>query len=214
MRTPRSASTAHSTVRSKAAPLPQPSDTAARSTPSWLSSHRDGSDHHVPERSRAPDVRLRHHWTVPNRRIAIAAPRDLVAVARLIERRPDLATSDLTGQQQAMWARMMSTDDLTVYLAWHGSDAVGTTALLVMPHITYACRPSAFIESMYVRDEHRRRGVARMMIERLLGDARAAGCNKVQLLTHKRHEHDGAHALYRSMGFDAEAEGFRLYLDA
>lgn len=51
-----------------------------------------------------------------------------------------------------------------------------------------------------------------MMVERLLEDAKGAGCYKVQLLTHKRHADDGAHAFYRSMGFDAEAEGFRLYL--
>ncbi len=59
-----------------------------------------------------------------------------------------------------------------------------TSALLVMPHFTYSCHPTAFIEAMYVRDEHRRRGVARMMVERLLDDARSAGCRKVQLLTH------------------------------
>jgi len=107
----------------------------------------------------------------------------------------------------------MLSDDLSVYLAWHGDEAVGTTALLVMPHITYACRPTAFIESMYVRYDHRRRGVARRMVERLLVDAGNAGCHKVQLLTHKRHAQDGAHAFYRSLGFEAEAEGFRMYLD-
>ena len=107
---------------------------------------------------------------------------------------------------------MLLTDDLQVYLAWHGDDAVGTTALLVMPHITYSCRPTAFIESMYVRDQHRRRGVARQMVERLLVDAADAGCHKVQLLTHKRHAEDGAHAFYRALGFEAEAEGFRMYL--
>ena len=48
---------------------------------------------------------------------------------------------------------MMRTDDLTVYLARHGDNAVGTTAVLVMPHITYTWRPTAFMESMYVRDE-------------------------------------------------------------
>jgi GNAT superfamily N-acetyltransferase len=145
--------------------------------------------------------------------IAKARPEDLVAVARLIERRPDLGAADLSERQRATWARMMRTDDLTVYLAWRGDDAVGTTALLVMAHITYACRPTAFIESMYVRDEHRRRGVAWMMAERLLDDASSAGCHKVQLLTHKRHADDGAHAFYRSLGFEAEAEGFRMYLD-
>ena len=145
--------------------------------------------------------------------VQAARPEDLLAVARLIDRRPGLSVGHLTERQQATWARMLLTDDLSVYLAWHGDDAVGTTALLVMPHITYACRPTAFIESMYVRDEHRRRGVARQMVERLLVDAAKAGCHKVQLLTHKRHAHDGAHAFYRSLGFEAEAEGFRMYLD-
>ena len=106
----------------------------------------------------------------------------------------------------------MSTHGLTVYLAWRANDAIGTTALLAMPHITYSFRPTAFLESIYVREEHRRHGVGRLMVERLLEDARRAGCYKVQLLTHKCHANDGAHAFYRSMGFDAEAEGFRLYL--
>jgi hypothetical protein len=39
------------------------------------------------------------------------------------------------------------------------------------------------------------------------------GATRVQLLTHKRHAQDGAHAFYRSLGFEAEAEGFRMYLD-
>ncbi len=52
----------------------------------------------------------------------------------------------------------------------------------------------------------------RLLVERLLADARAAGCYKVQLLSHKRHSEDGAHAFYRAMGFEAEAEGFRRYL--
>ncbi len=46
----------------------------------------------------------------------------------------------------------------------------------------------------------------------VLTDADAGGCNKVQLLSHKRHASDGAHRLYATIGFEAEAEGFRLYL--
>jgi ribosomal protein S18 acetylase RimI-like enzyme len=50
------------------------------------------------------------------------------------------------------------------------------------------------------------------MLARCLADARVNGCDKVQLLSHKRHANDGAHALYDRLGFTAEAEGFRLYL--
>ena len=47
-------------------------------------------------------------------------------------------------------------------------------------------------------------------MHRVLADARAAGCNKVQLLSHKRHASDGGHRLYTSLGFTPEAEGSRL----
>lgn len=146
-------------------------------------------------------------------RVRTATMDDALAVVRLIERDPSMAAEELTERHRATWARMMATTDLTVYLALWGDDIVGTTAALVMPHVTYGCRPTVLVESMYVRDSHRRRGVASTMLQRLLDDARGQGCHKVQLLTHKRHHNDGAHDLYRSMGFVAEAEGFRLYLD-
>jgi hypothetical protein len=49
-------------------------------------------------------------------------------------------------------------------------------------------------------------------MRRALADARAAGCDKVQVVSHKRHATDGAHRLYTGLRFVSEAEGFRLYL--
>ncbi|SOC46097.1 Ribosomal protein S18 acetylase RimI [Blastococcus aggregatus] len=124
-------------------------------------------------------------------------------------------------QQRSSWDRMAATPDLTVYLAVHSlpdeqgaarERPVGTAAMMLMPHLTYDCRPSAFIEAVVVSYAHRRRGVARLLVQQALDDARAASCRKVQLLSHKRHADDGAHELYRRLGFTAEAEGFRLYL--
>ena len=124
---------------------------------------------------------------------------------------PD-ARQEPSDEQVAMWARIQRTPDVTVYLAESRSEAVGTACLSVLPNITYDCRPTAFIEAVVVTYEHRRRGVARQILARVLVDARAAGCYKVQLLTHKRHSTDGAHDLYKALGFAPEAEGFRLYL--
>ncbi len=111
-----------------------------------------------------------------------------------------------------MWARALRTPDLRIYVAERENQVVGTTSLLVMPHVTYGCHPTAFIEPMVVAADHRRRGVGRLMAERAIDDARAGGCRKVQVLSHKRHAADGAHDFYRSIGFVAEAEGFRLFL--
>ena len=107
---------------------------------------------------------------------------------------------------------MMATGNLTVYVARHGAEIVGNTCMTVVPNLGNDCRPAAFVEPMLVAATHRRQGVGRLMVERLLDDARAAGCHKVQLLSHKRHAHDGAHAFYRSLGFEPEAEGFRQVL--
>jgi GNAT superfamily N-acetyltransferase len=119
-----------------------------------------------------------------------------------------------SASQIAMWERIEATPDVTVYVAEDDSGAVGTACLSVLPNITYDCRPSAFIEAVVVKYEHRRRGLARTIMRHVLQDAGLAGCYKVQLLTHKRHATDGAHDLYRSLGFIAEAEGFRLYLSS
>ena len=138
---------------------------------------------------------------------------DLLAAVRLIGGTPDLGDDQVSNDQRETWRRMMRTDGLALYLADRDGESVGYTASLQMPHLTYDCRPTVFIESMHVLQAHRRRGVARRLVERVLSDARAAGCHKVQLLTHKRHATDGAHDFYRSLGFVAEAEGFRLYLE-
>ncbi len=137
---------------------------------------------------------------------------DLLDVVRIIERAPDPMPEGLTERQRSTWDRMLSTADLTVYIAESDGQAVGTTSLLVMPHLTYGCHPTGFIEPMVVAQAHRRRGVGRTMVERVLRDARAARCKKIQVLSHKRHANDGAHDFYRSFGFIAEAEGFRLFL--
>jgi GNAT superfamily N-acetyltransferase len=125
---------------------------------------------------------------------------------------PPAAGQAPTPRQAAMWRRVCDTADVTVYLSEIDGRPVGTACLSILPNITYDCRPTAFIEAVVVSYSHRRRGVARLLVQRALDDARSAECFKVQLLTHKRHATDGAHDLYRSLGFEAEAEGFRLYL--
>ena len=41
--------------------------------------------------------------------------------------------------------------------------------------------------------------------------AREAGCYKLQLLSSRRRTQ--AHAFYQALGFEASAQGFRIYLD-
>lgn len=146
--------------------------------------------------------------------VRIAGPHDLAVLVGLHAGQGNRAPGPPTDLEQETWQRMLTTSGLTVYLAHDAADGavVGTATTMLMPNITYACAPTLFVEAVLVRASHRRLGIARAMLRRALADARDAGANKVQLLSHKRHATDGAHGLYTSLGFDAEAEGFRLYL--
>ena len=141
-----------------------------------------------------------------------AGPKDLDAAIRLSVSEGSRPARPVSKLEQETWRRMMTSPDLTVYLAVVGKEVIGTTTTMTMPNITYDCAPTLFIEAVRVAQAYRRQGIATAMIKQALADARAAGGNKVQLLSHKRHAHDGTHRFYGELGFQAEAEGFRLYL--
>lgn len=137
---------------------------------------------------------------------------DLDAIRLIHARHANETLVAASSAESAIWARMIANDEMTVYLAERGGMPVGTATLMLMPNITYGCAPTAFIEAVVVVPDLRRRGIARCILQTVIEDARAAGCDKVQLLSHKRHQDDGVHDLYRDLGFAAEAEGFRRYL--
>lgn len=147
--------------------------------------------------------------SVSQLRVRAAVLEDFGALLRVYE---EDRSTEPTDRERETWRTMLVTDNLSVYVAEVDEQVVGTATLLTMPNLTYACEPTAFIEAVVVRTPWRRQGIATSMLEHLLEDARAAGCNKVQLLSHKRHAADGAHELYEKLGFEAEAEGFRRYL--
>jgi predicted GNAT family acetyltransferase len=144
--------------------------------------------------------------------VRVARVDDLAGVLAVHAEHAGEVLGSATERQLSTWQRMMVTSDLTVYVAELGERLVATATTLVMPNLTYGCAPTVFVEAVVVSPRHRRQGVATAMLERILTEARSAGCHKVQLLSHKRHATDGAHRLYASIGFVAEAEGFRLYL--
>ena len=115
-------------------------------------------------------------------------------------------------RERSTLQEMLDTRGLWLICAVEHEELVGTATMQVMPNLVYRCRPTAFIEAVNVRSHWRRRGIATAMMQHLVAIASAARCNKVQLLSHKRHAADGAHALYEGLDFEAEAEGFRRYL--
>jgi GNAT superfamily N-acetyltransferase len=152
--------------------------------------------------------------TQANCTIRAAQSGDLMAVLSVHARRDTGGVFRMTSTEieRQTWKRMMEIPGLGVYVAELGGDVVGTASMMLFPNVTYDCAPTAVIEAVVVVSSYRRQGIATALIQRILKDAKSAGCNKVQLLSHKRHSADGAHRLYSSLGFESEAEGFRLYL--
>ncbi|MDP8929082.1 MAG: GNAT family N-acetyltransferase [Actinomycetota bacterium] len=129
---------------------------------------------------------------------------DLTDLLRVYD---ETRATEPTAEERQTWQAMSETDNLRVYCAQMDEQLVGTASLLVMSNLTYACEPTAFIEAVVVRERWRRRGIATAMMKRVLDDARAAGCNKVQLLSHKRHADESAHELLRGSRLRSRGRG-------
>ena len=88
---------------------------------------------------------------------------------------------------------------------------VGSLDVVIVENVTHGGRPWAVVENVIVSDAYRRRGIGTALLMRALEIARVADCYKAQL--HSGKHRVWAHALYRSVGFGAVAEGFKVYFD-
>jgi GNAT superfamily N-acetyltransferase len=147
-------------------------------------------------------------------KIRDGADRDLAAVIELLkllhdvpEEGPMPAESALT---RAVWQQILSEPSRTVLVAELRNQVVGTLDLIVVPNLTSRGSPWAIVENMVVAEAHRREGVGQALMGEVMSRVRQAGAYKIQLLSHRGRA--GAHAFYTALGFQASAEGFRLYL--
>ncbi len=74
-------------------------------------------------------------------------------------------------------------------------------ALFYINYSTWGSRLGLYLEDLYVRPEHRGRGVARATLERLAAVAVAEGCGRFQWTVHR--ENQRAIRLYESFGAKA-----------
>jgi len=77
---------------------------------------------------------------------------------------------------------------------------VSSCTLTIIPNLTRGCRPYGVIENVVTHVAHRRRGYAKAVLLEALGDAWAANCYKVMLLTGRKDE--ATFRFYESVGFD------------
>ena len=96
-----------------------------------------------------------------------------------------------------------------LFVAEDGASVVGTVILIIVPNLSHNATPWALVENLVVTGEHRRRGTGKMLLEYVIARAREKGCHRIELCSDKRREE--AHRLYRSVGFEQSAYGFRIW---
>ncbi len=95
-------------------------------------------------------------------------------------------------------------------VAEEDGEVIGTTMLMIVPNLSHKALPWAAVENVVVDEKYRRKGIGKLMMEYCKKRAEEAGCYKVQLMSDKSRKE--SHEFYKSIGYNASAEGFRLYL--
>ena len=93
-----------------------------------------------------------------------------------------------------------------VLLADVDGERIGLLSLRIVPYLSQDV-PYAEVTELFVSETHRRRGIAKAMIERAEQIAREARCTLIHM--NAWHNNDAAKDFYRSAGFDAVEVGFK-----
>lgn len=122
---------------------------------------------------------------------------------------PPNETRPSVNEYREVFNRMTALPGYELIVAEEAGTVVGTTVLAVLPGFAHGVSPFAVIEYLVVDEEHRGKGIGKLLMEYCIDRAKEAGCYKIMLTSDNRRTE--AHEFYRSLGFEASAHGFRLY---
>jgi len=88
-------------------------------------------------------------------------------------------------------------------------EVVGTVALFIIPNLSHGATPYALVENLVVNHKYRRKGIGKKLMEYTIARAKQEGCHRIELVSDRRRKE--AHRLYRSLGFEPSAYGFRIW---
>jgi GNAT superfamily N-acetyltransferase len=129
-------------------------------------------------------------------RVREAEPGDLEAIVDLVGQ---LGYPSEEGAVAGRLERLAADPRSWVFVALDGERVIGVAAVHVMS-ILERDDPIARITAMVVDEGVRGTGVGKALLERLEEQARAGGCDKIDLTI--RYEREGAAAFYRRMDFE------------
>lgn len=130
-------------------------------------------------------------------------------IAQLLEEGAQ-ETVDLRPALQDYYARHLADDSFASWLALDGGRIVATSGVSVVEKPPYFGCPTgriALVSSMFTEPAHRRHGIARDLLCRVLDEARARGCGVAQITAS-----DAGVPLYRSLGFSGNRNFLQIAL--
>jgi ribosomal protein S18 acetylase RimI-like enzyme len=148
-------------------------------------------------------------------KIRLATERDIPRIIELYQELSltishiEQALSPSSDEYRKVFAEICADPKHELLVAESQGQVVGTIALLIVPNLSHNATPYAIAENLIVNQKHRRQGIARQLLEYCINRAKEEKCHRIELCSDKRREE--AHRLYRSLGFEPSAYGFRIY---
>ncbi|WP_332694956.1 GNAT family N-acetyltransferase [Bosea sp. (in: a-proteobacteria)] len=137
-----------------------------------------------------------------------AATGDLPAILDLYAQ---LNAEDLLPEAEAaavIWARMLSSEMMSVLVAELDGQVVATCVLVVAPNLTRNMQPFALVENVVTERALRGSGLGKRMVQAAIEQAWAEGCYKVMLLTGRKDE--AVLGFYEACGFKRGKTAFEV----
>ena len=106
---------------------------------------------------------------------------------------------DLVPALREYYMRHMADGTFVSWLAWDGENIIGTSGMSFVEKPPYFGCPSGkmgLLSSMYTNPKYRRMGIARVLLSRVVNDAREYGCGTIQITAS-----DMGVKLYADFGF-------------
>lgn len=146
-------------------------------------------------------------------KIRAALPEDLGAVVQMMNggatsQRIALETGEIETYRPA-FVEILKCSETHIFVAeQQNGELVATFQISYHKGLAFNGKPRAQIESMHTRADMRGEGLGKLMLRHAVELAKDMGCCMVQLTSNKIRE--DAHRFYRSNGFEATHEGFKL----
>ena len=102
-----------------------------------------------------------------------------------------------------LFSKIVNTQGLSLYLVEIDGKAISTCYLNVIPNLTRSGLPYALIENVVTDGKYRRKGIAKMLLKRVIADAFSLDCYKIMLLTGRESE---VHTFYEHCGFEKNSK--------